>query len=114
MAHYAELDNNSIVKQVIVIANDKESTEQQGIAFCNSLYPNTRWIKTSYNGTIRKRFASIGYFYDRIRDAFIPPRPYASWIFDETTLDWKSPVPYPQDNEMYDWDELTQTWKISE
>lgn len=109
MAHYAELDSNNKVIRVIVVDNIYDETEEQGIAFCQSLLGGN-WKKTSYNATIRKNFAGPGYYYDPIRDAFIPPRPYPSWTFREDTCNWQPPQPYPTDGEMHVWDEFTGTW----
>jgi hypothetical protein len=116
MAHFAQLNNENIVTQVIVVANQdiidengKES-EQKGIDFCYNLLGGT-WKQTSYNGNIRKNYAGIGYTYDNSRDAFIPPKPYNSWLLDEATCQWKAPVNYPTDDKMYTWDEDTTSWK---
>ena len=121
MAHYAELDSNNVVKQVIVVSNADTSTAQGeekesiGIAFCERLLGGT-WVKTSYNATIRKNYAGIGYTYDKDRDAFIPPKPYASWVLDETTCRWNAPVAMPSDAgqgdppKMYTWNENTTSW----
>ena len=94
MAHFAELDDKNIVKQVIVVHNNElldESgieSEQKGIDFCTNLFGG-RWIQTSYNGNIRKNFAGQGFVYDAIRDAFIAPKPSKGhWIFNETTCQW--------------------------
>lgn len=115
MAHFAQLDNQNTVLQVIVIHNNElldngVESEAKGIAFCQSLFPNTRWAQTSYNGNIRKNYAGVGFLYDPIRDAFIPPKPYPSWVLDEATCRWGAPIPYPTDGERYVWDEATQTW----
>ena len=115
MAHFAQLDNQNTVLQVIVVHNNElmdngVESEAKGIAFCQSLFPNTRWAQTSYNGNIRKNYAGVGFLYDPIRDAFIPPKPYPSWVLDEATCQWEAPVPYPTDGERYVWDEATQTW----
>jgi hypothetical protein len=121
MAHYAELDSNNVVKQVIVVSNADTSTAQGeekesiGIAFCERLLGGT-WIKTSYNAKIRKNYAGIGYTYDKNRDAFIPPKPYASWVLNESTCLWDAPVALPSDAgtgeppKMYTWDETTTNW----
>ena len=121
MAHFAQLDDNNIVTQVIVVDNskleDSNGVEQEaiGIAFCTNLFgADTRWKQTSYNNNIRKNYAGIGYTYDADRDAFIPPQPYASWILNETTCQWEAPVPYPQDGNRYAWNEQTQTWDLIE
>jgi len=115
MAHFAQLDNQNTVLQVIVVHNNElldngVESEAKGIAFCQSLFPNTRWAQTSYNGNIRKNYAGVGFLYDPIRDAFIPPKPYPSWVLDEATCRWGAPIPYPTDGERYVWDEATQTW----
>jgi hypothetical protein len=117
MAHFAQLDENNIVTQVIVVSNDdiKDSegneSELTGIAFCKSLLgPNTIWKQTSYNANIRKNYAGIGFTYDETRDAFIAPKPYNSWILNETTCRWEAPVAYPNDGNMYAWDEIAIRW----
>ena len=92
-----------------------DEKESIGIAFCERLLGGT-WIKTSYNGNIRKNYAGIGYTYDKDRDAFIPPKPYASWLLNETTCRWDAPVAMPNDAgqgdppKMYTWDENTVNW----
>ena len=118
MANFAQLDENNIVVQVIVISNKDTSTddglenENIGIAFCRSLLgEDTNWRQTSYNGNFRKNYAGIGYQYNEILDAFIPPQPYPSWILDEETCRWYPPVPYPNDGNFYIWDEATLSWK---
>ena len=115
MAHFAKLGVGNIVEQVIVISNDIAITEQAGIDFINKLY-NTRdvWKQTSYNNNIRKNFAGIGYQYDQTRDAFIPPKPFNSWILNEDTCRWEAPVARPQDDNIYKWNEQTLSWDIVE
>ncbi len=114
MAHFAQLNEENLVTQVIVVANqdtaDQDGIENEaiGIAFCTNLLGGT-WKQTSYNGNIRKNYAGIGYKYDAELDAFIPPQPYASWILDENAQ-WKAPVEMPTDGKMYSWDEETLTW----
>lgn len=117
MAHFAQLDDKNVVLQVIVVGNadtaDENGVEKEeiGVAFCQSLLgANTQWRQTSYNNRMRKNYAGIGYTYDAQRDAFIPPQPFASWILNESTCCWESPVPYPQDGKAYIWDEATVTW----
>lgn len=116
MAHFAKLNEENIVTQVIVVANNDTAdqngieSEEIGAAFCANLLGGT-WKQTSYNGNIRKNYAGIGFKYDATLDAFIPPQPYASWTLDETTAKWKAPVDYPTDGKSYDWDESTQSWK---
>jgi hypothetical protein len=111
MAHYAKVEN-SIVTQVIVAEPEFFET------FVDS--SPGEWIKTSYNThggvhlegntPLRKNFAGIGFTYDATRDAFIPPQQYASWLLNEDTCQWDSPVPYPTDDLMYSWDEDTTSW----
>lgn len=116
MAHFAQLNDSNTVIQVIVVHNnelmlDGQETEIKGIIFCKSLYgENTRWKQTSYNLNFRKNFAAPGYTYDESRDAFVPPKFFASWILNETTCQWEAPVPYPNDGNIYIWDEDTQLW----
>lgn len=114
MAHFAQLDENNVVLQVIVVHNNDckdahgNESEEVGIAFCKSLFgENTNWKQTSYNANIRKNYAGIGHTYDSARDAFISPSPYPSWIFDEQTCQWKAPLPYIYDGKKYYWDEAT-------
>lgn len=116
MAHFAQLDDNNIVSQVIVI-NDNDcqingfQSEDVGIAFCKSLFgENTKWVQTSYNGKIRKNYAGIGFTYDKQRDAFVPPQPFLSWSLNEETCHWIAPIEYPNDGNIYDWDEQSQSW----
>ena len=115
MAHFAKLGVGNIVEKVEVISNDIATTEQAGIDFLNNLY-NTRdvWKQTSYTGNIRKNFAGIGYQYDQTRDAFIPIKPFNSWILNETTCQWEAPVAYPDDENNYNWNETNQNWDIVE
>lgn len=110
MAHYARLSDESKVTQVVVIPNEVEPTEQDGIAYCQQLFEGGVWRKTSYNGSIRKNFAGIGWSYDQFRDAFIPPRPFNSWKFNEQTCSWDPPTPRPDDGKVYRWDDYTGTW----
>ena len=117
MAHFAELGIDNIVKRVVVIHNnellDGDGVEQEslGIAFCEQLFGGT-WVQTSYNGNIRKNYAGVGYTYNSSLDAFIPPKPYASWTLDETTCQWQAPVAMPVDGNFYTWNETDQTWDL--
>jgi hypothetical protein len=108
MSHWAEIDENNTVLRVLV-GNNSEPDE--GEAFMNSL--GGTWVKTSYNGNIRKNFAGIGYTYDTGRDAFISPKPYESWVLNEETCQWESPVPYPTDGVMYQWNEELADWQAT-
>ena len=125
MAHFAKLGTGNIVERVAVVSNDVATTEQAGVDFLNTLY-NTRdvWKQTSYNtfagehklgGTpLRKNYAGVGYTYDQVRDAFIAPKPFNSWILNEETCQWEAPVAYPTDGQEYKWNEISQQWNIIE
>jgi len=115
MAHFAKLDENNNVLAVHVVNNDVITidgveSEQAGIDFLTGLHGHTLWKQTSYNGTIRKNYASVGYTYDTERDAFIAPKPYGSWVLDEATCQWEAPVVYPTDGKRYGWFEPNQQW----
>lgn len=120
MAHFAQLDENNIVTQVIVVNNDVVSnlpfpdSEAPGIAFCKSILgKNTVWRQTSYNRNFRKNYASSGYAYDVGRDAFVPPQPFPSWTLDEATCQWMPPIPYPTDDRYYEWNEASGDWVLA-
>ena len=118
MAHYAFLDENNIVTEVIVGKDEGEDGvdwEEHYGAFrgqtCKRTSYNTHGGVHSSGGTpFRKNYAGIGYTYDADRDAFIPPKPFASWLLDENTCLWNAPVPYPNDGGFYRWDEATLSW----
>jgi hypothetical protein len=113
MAHFAKLGRGSVVERVSVVSNDIATTEQAGIEFLQNLYKDRAvWKQTSYNANIRKNFAGVGMTYDPIRDAFIPPKPFKSWILNETTCQWESRVAYPTDGQRYNWNEENQTWDL--
>jgi len=120
MAHFAKLDENNIVINVVVIADSDAPTESEGEAFCKKLFKVTNTFKqTSYNthqgvhslgGTpFRKNFAGKGFTYDSTRDAFIPPKPYNSWTLNEDTCHWDAPVAYPSEG-YHSWDEENRQW----
>lgn len=117
MAHFAQFDEKNVVLQVIVVHNnellDESGVEQEqlGVNFCKSLFGG-EWKQTSYNGKFRKNYAGIGYTYDAQRDAFIPPKPFPSWVLVEETCQWTAPVAKPEG--MYSWDEATTSWVPSE
>lgn len=106
MSHFAELDENNVVLRVLV--GDNNMPNEGYDWFVENL--GGTWVKTSYNGNIRKNFAGIGYTYDEARDAFIPPKPFDSWTLNEETCLWQSPIPYPQDGRIYTWNEDTLAW----
>jgi hypothetical protein len=110
MAHYAFLNTNNIVTDVIVGIDEDQLIDGISPEEWYGQFRGQKCLRTSYHGNIRVRYAGIGYRYDETRDAFIPPQPYLSWIFNETTLDWEAPVPYPTDGKDYAWDESVQQW----
>tara|TARA_R100000935_G_scaffold6861_1_gene14907 strand:- start:583 stop:939 length:357 start_codon:yes stop_codon:yes gene_type:complete len=117
MAHFAKLGTENIVEAVEVVSNDIATNEQAGIDFLRNLYnnQNAQWVQTSYNSNIRKRFAGIGYTYDKTRDAFIPPKLFSSWTLNETTCLWEAPVAYPDDatrDKQYAWNETNLSWDL--
>lgn len=116
MAHFAKLNAQNIVENVIVVSNNElldngVESEAKGIAFCKSLYgDDTKWVQTSYNNNFRKRYAQINGSYDAQLDAFIPIKPFPSFVFNSETCDWQAPVPYPTDGKNYIWNESTLSW----
>lgn len=117
MAHFAKLDENNVVVEVCVVNNgvitqNGVEYEDVGIAFLTSITGHASWRQTSYNGKIRKNYASPGYTYDPAREAFIPPRPFPSWLLDEATCRWAPPVAYPTDGNPYAWNEETGGWDL--
>ena len=111
MAHFCKIDENNIVKQVIVVSNDIATSEQAGIDFLKELYGKKfNWKQTSYNANFRKNYAGIGYTYDEEKDAFIPPQPFSSWTLNEESCLWESPLPYPDDGKKYIWNEELTNW----
>lgn len=105
MAHFAEIDITNTVTQVIVV---HDSLEASGAEWCAEQYGG-RWVQTSYNGRIRKNFAGIGFTYDPDLDAFVPPKPYPSWVLIQATAQWKAPKPMPTVG-LHQWNEATQEW----
>jgi hypothetical protein len=111
MAHFAKIGNDNIVERVEVVSNNVVTDEQAGITFLQNLYNDTAtWKQTSYNNNIRKNFAGIGYTYDSSKDAFISAQPYSSWTLNDDTCRWEAPVAYPDDGELYEWNEDTTSW----
>ena len=109
MALFAEINDQNIVLRVITV----DDSVPNGADFCRSLF-NGVWLQTFLDGGPRKNYAGIGFSYDHIRNAFIPPKPFESWVFDESTCRWKAPVPYPSDGRAYQWDEVSSVWvKVS-
>lgn len=117
MAHFAKIDNNNQVVSVHVVDNawvldeNGQESEQVGIEFLRKVHNNNDdYVQTSYNGNIRVRYAAIGYTYNESLDAFIPPKPHPSWVLSPKTVDWEAPVPKPDDDQEYTWNEDTQSW----
>lgn len=117
MAHFAQLDENNLVTQVIVVANATidnlpfPESEPVGAAFCQEIFgAGTVWKQTSYNGNFRYNFAGKGFTYDAVNDAFIAIQPFPSWSLNPQTFKWEAPVPPPNDGKPYFWDEATLSW----
>lgn len=122
MAHYVFLDENNLVTEVITGCDENQLVE--GVTNWEEWYGNfrkQRCLRTSYNTFMGKHnnggvpfrgnYAGIGYFYNEELDAFIPPKPFESWVLNHNTFNWDAPIPYPTDDKSYEWDELTQSWK---
>ena len=101
MSHYAKVEDNLVTRVIVAEPEFFES-------FVDS--SPGEWLQCSYNNNIRKNYPGIGYTYDSVRDAFIPPKPYASWLLNETTCRWEAPVEIPDNDTEYTWNEETQTW----
>jgi hypothetical protein len=115
LAHFAQINEDNIVTQVIVVADSDcaggnfPDSEIAGAYFCNKLLGGT-WKQTSYNGNMRKNYAGIGFTYNADIDAFVPPQPFASWTLNNDTAQWEAPVAMPDDGQMYTWNEETTSW----
>tara|TARA_R100001015_G_C4556135_1_gene116929 strand:- start:21 stop:398 length:378 start_codon:yes stop_codon:yes gene_type:complete len=125
MAHFAKLNSDNIVQEVVVVSNDIATTEQAGVDFLNNLHgTNDVWKQTSYNtyanvhtlgGTpFRKNYASVGFTYNETIDGFVEPKTYDNWVLNETKGIWEPPVAYPNDGNTYNWNENTQNWVLKE
>lgn len=121
MAHFAKLDENNQVIEVIVVNNEViidengNENEQLGIDFCKQLFgEDTNWVQASYNGNIRKRYPAIGDTYNETLDAFITPKPYPSWILSSDTCDWEAPISKPEvsQDQIFIWNENNEEWVI--
>ncbi len=117
MAHFAKLDENNTVLEVLVVNNEVlnnlpfPDSEPIGIEFLIGLTGYSNWKQTSYNASFRKNYAGTGFTYDSVRNAFIPPNQFSSWVLNEDTCCYDPPVPYPNDDKLYTWDEATLSWK---
>ena len=120
MAHFTKLNNDNIVTEILVVGDgdilkaDGTQSELKGKQFLNSLFGTATWKQTFEDGSSRKNYAGIGYTYDFGRDAFIPPKPFPSWLLDEPSCLWKAPVEYPDDGDKYSWDEENQEWDLTQ
>ena len=118
MAHFARINSDNVVIRVHVLNNevlmkDGEENEQQGAEFLQNLHKTSdRFIQTSYNGNFRKNYAGKGLIYDETRDAFTSRQPFPSWSLNEDTCLWTPPIPLPEDEKVYDWDEDTGSWVV--
>jgi hypothetical protein len=110
MAHFAEIDDNNIVLRVLVTDNNDPNGDE-GYQWLLDNVGGT-WIKTSYNGKIRKNYAGVGYSYDEELDSFVAPQPYPSWKLDKRNSQWKAPVAYPTDGFTYSWNEESLSWEL--
>lgn len=121
MAYYARIDNNNVVTYITSISDEK-ITDENGVehehwalSYLYESIPDSkkdRWIRTSTDNNLRKRFASIGSTYNQELDAFIPPKPFDSWSLNTETVSWNSPIPYPTDGKKYTWNEDEQKWDL--
>ena len=123
MAHYALLNGNTVVQVITGVHEDETQVDTDGTTVggsseaWESFYASRPWFagltckRTSYNGNYRKNYAGVGYTYDADRDAFIPPKPYSSWVLNEDTCRWDSPVPYPTNGKQYVWNENKREWE---
>jgi hypothetical protein len=111
MAHYAFLNENNIVTEVIVGIDETELIEGLDTETWYGNFRGQSCKRTSYNGNIRKNYAGVGYTYDQARDAFIPPKPFESWALNEETCQWQAPTPYPTDGQKYAWVEDDLNWQ---
>ena len=119
MAFFAELDLEYLIVQRVVEIDDSNTLDANGVAnesvgaaYCVQNFGGTLWMQTKTDPGFRKNFAAIGYFYDKSRDAFCPPKPFVECAFDEQTCQWawQAPLPYPQDGKKHLWDETAQNW----
>jgi hypothetical protein len=115
MAHFAKLDNDNVITDVIVVRNEDivdsngDESESIGIAYCQNLF-GENWVQTSYNNNFRKQYTSIGFTYDADADVFIRPQGYSSWVLNDDH-DWEPPYAAPDDGKHYMWDEASDGWE---
>lgn len=114
MAHYAFLNDKNIVTEVITGIDETEVIEGLEPEIWYANFRNQKCLRTSYNGKIRKNYAGIGYKYDEERDAFIAPKPFTKWILNEETCQWEPPIPYPSDEQIYNWNNKLGKWELND
>lgn len=112
MAHYAFLDESNTVTEVIVGIDETELIEGLNPEIWYGNFRQQKCVRTSYNGTIRKNYAGVGFTYDQERDAFIAPKPFESWTLDEESCQWVAPIPYPDQEHFYRWNETEGVWDV--
>ena len=112
MKYFAKLNLNSKVVETIHIGDEYAPTEKAGIEYLQKHTNYPFWVQTFKDRSQRKNHAGIGYTYDEDKDAFIPPKPFNSWILNESTCLWEAPVAYPDDGEEYNWNEETKSWDV--
>lgn len=111
MAHFAKVNKENIVENVLVVPDEQE---HRGEEYLNELGLEGRWIQTSYNANIRRKYAGIGDEYFEAEDGFRSPSPYPSWVFNSADWNWEAPIPKPDDDNRYTWDEDSQSWILVE
>jgi hypothetical protein len=107
MSHFAEIDESNKVTRILV--GNPELSDQEALIEISNLCGG-RWIQTSYNSRMRKHYAGIDFIYDELLDAFLPPKPFDSWILNQENYLWQAPVAMPTDGKMYNWNETTTSW----
>jgi hypothetical protein len=118
MAHFAKIENETVL-EVIVVSNDVleyngdfPNSEKSGQKFLESCGIEGAWLQTSYNNNFRGNYAQVGFSYDKDLDAFLPPKPYPSWSLDQSTYQWVPPIPYLEGEDSYSWNESSQSWYL--
>lgn len=114
MAHFAQIDENNIVQQILVVPDEQQHRGQEYLS--NELGLGGNWVQTSYNGSVRKMFAGVGYSYNSNLDIFLPPKPFNSWVLNEVKGEWEAPIERPEVEYgmVTIWDEETQEWNVEE
>lgn len=117
MAHFAELDENNIVKNVLVVENsvlldaNGNEKEELGVEYLKNIFGHSNWKQTSFNNKIRHQYAGLGFVYDSEADVFHPPQTFKSWVLNKETWLWEPPFPKPNDDKKYGWNEEIENWE---